>query len=455
MLKLREYQEILIEGVREEFRTGKRRTCVVAPCGAGKTVIMAWMAAQSATRGQQVLFAVHRQELVDQSSETFRALGINHGIIAAGYSPSSEAIQIGMIQTVVRRLSKIEPPNLIIIDESHHILAKTYIKVMEAFPNAYVIGLTATPARMGGQGLGDVFQSLIMGPSVKQLIEWGNLSPFRYYAPPVKADLTKLRVKFGEYVKSEVALEMNQSEIIGDCIEHYNRLCPGKRAIVYCAGIAHSEHTAQMFRDAGISAAHIDGETPSEVRKTVIEQFRIGKTRVLCNVDLISEGFDVPAMEAVILCRPTQSLTLHIQQSMRAMRPDAKNPEKTAIIIDHVGNVYRHGLPDEDRVWTLESKKKQKQEREITLRECPKCYQVYRPPAKVCQYCEYVFEVEQRTGPEQVKGDLAEIKELQRRLERQEVGRARDIRTLEEIALKRGYKLSWINKMAEIKRIKG
>jgi superfamily II DNA or RNA helicase len=453
MLQLRTYQELLIEGVREEFRQGRRKTCIVAPCGAGKTVIMAWMAAQAAVRGQSVLFAVHRQELIEQSSETFTALGVQHGIIASKYPMTDELIQIASIFTVARRLSKVKYPRIIIFDEFHHGVANTWKMVTEAFPDALIIGLTATPARMGGQGLGDVCQSLVMGPSVRQLIDWGNLSPFKYYAPPVKADLSGLRVKYGDYVKSEINLRMDRSEIIGDSIEQYQKLCFGKRAIAYCVSRAHSEHTAEMFRSAGIPAQHIDGETDHRVRKTAIEQFRTGEIKILCNVDLISEGFDVPAMEAVLLLRPTQSLTLHIQQSMRPMRPDKENPDKTAIIVDQVGNVYRHGLPDEDRVWTLEGQKKKQQEpQEVKLRQCPQCYQVHKPAPK-CTLCGYVYTAE-REGPVQRKGDLVQIDELERKQRRQEIGRARNITDLEEIALKRGYKLGWISKMAEIKRIK-
>lgn len=452
MFTLRPYQELLIEGVRDEFRQGRRRTCVVAPCGAGKTVIMAWMAAQTAVQGHPVLFAVHRQELIEQSSRTFSALGVQHGIIAPGCPNTDERIQIGSIFTIARRLGKIQPPGVIILDEAHHATANTWRKLIQAFPNAFVIGLTATPARMGGEGLGDIFESLVLGPTVKQLIEWRNLAPFQYYAPPVKADLSGLRVRYGDYVQSEVALRMDRSEIIGDAIEQYKKLADGKRAICYCVGRAHSEHTAEMFRAAGIPAMHIDGETPDAVRKAAIEQFRAGEIRVLCNVDLISEGFDVPAMEAVILLRPTQSLTLYIQQSMRPMRPDADNPGKVAVIIDHVGNVYRHGLPDEDRVWSLDGKKKQSQPREISLRQCPKCYAAHRP-APVCPLCGYRYMPEDRSEPIKREGELVKIDELERKRRRQEVGQARNIVDLEQIALRRGYSLRWITKMAEIKKI--
>lgn len=455
MLDLRPYQELLIEGVRDEFRQGRQKTCVVAPCGAGKTVIMAWMAAQTAVRGQQVLFAVHRQELIDQSTRTFSALGVQHGLIAPGCPVSYEQIQIGSIFTIARRLGKIQAPGVIILDEAHHATANTWRKLMQAFPEAFVIGLTATPARMGGQGLGDIFESLVLGPSVKQLIDWGNLSPFRYYAPPVKANLEGLRVRYGDYIQSDIALRMDRSEIIGDTIEQYRKLADGKRAVCYCVGRAHSEHTAEMFRQSGVPAMHIDGETQDAVRKAAIEQFRSGDIKVLCNVDLISEGFDVPAMEAVILLRPTESLTLHIQQSMRPMRPDSDNSDKVAVIIDHVGNVYRHGLPDEDRTWSLEGKKKDKQSepRVVALRQCPKCYAAHRP-APVCPLCGYLYKPAERSEPEQRKGgQLLKIDELERKRRKQEVGRARNITDLEQIALNRGYSLRWIEKMAEVKRI--
>jgi len=326
---------------------------------------------------------------------------------------------------------------------------------MEAFPDAYVIGLTATPARMGGQGLGDIFESLIMGPSVKELISWGNLAPFRYFAPPVKADLAGLRaVKYGDYDQKEIALRMDKSEIIGDQIEQYLKLSPGAKAVCYCASIAHSQHTAEAFRAAGIPAMHIDGNTPQMARGAATNEFKKGTIKILCNVDLISEGYDCADMDAVILARPTQSLTLHIQQSMRAMRPDKSNRGKVAIIIDAVGNVYRHGLPDEDRTWTLEGtpKKKSAEKMEIPLKVCPKCYGAHKP-GPACTLCGHKYPVEEREGPKQRAGELAEVVELEKKRLRQEVGRARDVVTLEQIAMQRGYKPGWIIKQCEYKNI--
>jgi DNA repair protein RadD len=414
---------------------------------------MAYMSAQAKLRGNNVLFAVHRQELIDQSSETFQALNISHGIIAAGYPMNiSEQIQIASIQSVIRRTSKINAPQIIILDEAHHATASTWRKLLAFYPNAFVIGLTATPARMGGQGLGDIFKSLIMGPTVKELISWGNLSPYRYYSPPVAVDFSDLHVKYGDYIQSEVALCIDKSEIIGDLVQQYQKLAPGARAVCYCASIEHSQHTAEAFRNAGIPALHIDGETKDVVRKAAIADFKIGKIKILCNVDLISEGFDVPAMEAVILARPTQSLTLYIQQAMRAMRVDKDNPDKVSIIIDHVGNVYRHGLPDEDREWTLESKKKKSAPREIMMKICPKCFYAHNP-APICPGCQHVYQVAVQEAIEEKAGELTEILELQKKEKKQEVGRARNVVSLEQIAMQRGYAPGWIRKMCQVKGI--
>lgn len=366
----------------------------------------------------------------------------------------SESIQIGSIQTIVRRVSQIAEPNIIILDEAHHATAATWRKLLEAYSNALVVGLTATPARMGGQGLGDIFESLIMGPTVKELIAMGNLAPYKYFAPPVAADLNDLKVKYGDFVQSEVAMRMDKSEIIGDQIEQYMKLAPGKKAVCYCASIAHSQHTAEMFRQAGIPALHIDGETPKVAREAATRDFKTGKIKILCNVDLISEGYDCANMEAVILARPTQSLTLYIQQAMRAMRPDKENPNKVAIIIDHVGNLYRHGLPDTDHEWALDGRKKKTTEKKtFPMKICSKCFGAHRP-APVCPYCQHVYPPpEERDGPEQRAGELAEIIELEKKKQRMEVGKARNVVTLEQIAMQRGYSPMWVKKQCEIKNI--
>ena len=407
MFNLRSYQTDLISRIAADFSSGIQRVCAVAPCGAGKTVVVGWMAGKTALVNKRVLFLVHRRELIDQSDRTFTAMNIRHGIISAGVPADYESsVQIGSVQTVARRLSRIPPPDFIIIDEAHHATAGTWKKIMEAFPRAVTLGVTATPARLDGNGLGDIFQSLVMGPSVDELIRWGNLSKYNYYAPPSKADIESVRIQFGDYVKSELERAVDDDALIGDIVANYQKLANGRQTVCYCVSRRHSEHTAAKFRAAGISVAHVDGETHKAERDRIISDFRRKKLRVLCNVDLLGEGFDVPGMEAVILARPTASLTLFIQQSMRPLRPDPDNPSKVAVIIDHVGNCFRHGLPNAPQEWTLDSKPKKKRIQEISIHQCPKCYQVWMTAQRTCPYCGYVPPIAEREVKEEAGLDV-------------------------------------------------
>ena len=250
--------------------------------------------------------------------------------------------------------------------------------------------------------MGDVNDKLIIGVSTKWLIEHNCLAPYDYYAPSV-ADLTGLHTKMGEYVTADIEKAMIKNTVFGDVIKYYKQLADGKKAVCYCSSVKHSLATAKAFCDAGISARHIDGATPKAQREQIIADFRNGKITILCNVDLISEGFDVPDCECTILLRPTHSLTLYIQQSMRCMR---YKPNKRAVIIDHVGNYARHGMPDDDREWTLEKRKKLsvkkiEKEQEEKVRQCPECFFTFSaPPAgqkAMCPHCGYVFPTAERT----------------------------------------------------------
>lgn len=456
MFQLRDYQTDLIDRIAAEYTQGHQRVCAVAPCGAGKTVIVGWMAGKTALLGKRVLFLVHRRELIDQASRTFAAMKIPHGIISAGMSANYEQpVQIASVQTLARRLDQVPAPDFIIIDEAHHATAGTWLNVLETYPQAMTLGVTATPRRLDGTGLEEIFDSLIIGPTVDELIGMQNLSPYDYYAPPAKADYSKLKIKFGDFVKSELESMIDDDAIIGDMIDNYRRLADGKQAVCYCVSRKHSAHTAERFSDAGIPAVHLDGETPKAERDRIISEFRAKRIRIICNVDLLGEGFDVPGMEAVILARPTASLTLFIQQSMRPLRPDPENPNKRAVIIDHVGNCFRHGLPNREHRWSLTAKKKKSRGAPTAkIHQCQRCYQVWDTYERTCPYCGYTPPIAERELPE-VDGTLAKIDEveLKKKQRRQEVGRARSRAELERIALDRGYKLGWVTKMMQIKGI--
>lgn len=362
-MPLRPYQEQLVQQVRNAWRHGKKSPCIVLPCGGGKSVIVAEIAKRTTDNGNRVLFLVHRRELCEQIENTFRKWGVD-----------MLRCQIMMVQTASIRIAKLPEPSLIITDENHHALARSYKRVYDAFPNAYRVGVTATPIRLDGSGLGDVNDQLIQGVSAKWLIQNRFLSPYDYYAPSL-VDMTGISIRKGDYDVSSVEKLMLRKAIYGDVIRYYKQYADGMQAVCYCTSVRHSMETAMQFNLAGIEAAHIDGKTPKAERERIIEQFRDGALDILCNVDLISEGFDVPDCGCVIQLRPTQSLTLYIQQSMRCMR---YREGKRAIILDHVGNYARFGMPDDDREWDLEGRKKsggkKTAEKEVLIHTCPQCF---------------------------------------------------------------------------------
>lgn len=401
-IELRPYQRSFIDELRNQIIGGQRRICGVAPCGAGKTIMMGWMIRKAVARGKRCLFFVHRNELIDQTADTFRQLGIKFGIISSGYDTDYAAkVQIASVQTLIRRLDKIAPPDLMICDECHHILAKSYKSIIDKFPSAILIGVTATPERTGGVRLNDVFTSMVQAPTVSELIAMGNLANFQYFAPVKDFDLSGVRVKFKEYVKADLAQTMMANpKIVGDIVENYKRYADGLSTICYCVNVKHSQYVADKFKAAGISAAHVDGETPKPVRREIVNAFRAGKIQVLCNAELFGEGFDVPNVSAVILARPTMSLTLYIQQAMRCMRPDPDNPDKVAVIIDHVRNYIKFGLPDAPFKWSLKPLNKPPAPPKDN-KECPQCSAVIPALAKICPHCKYVF----TTAPRETKLD--------------------------------------------------
>ena len=402
MSNLRPYQNDLVERLRGSWRAGKKAPCIVLPCGGGKSCILAEIARRTTYNEKRVLFLVHRKELVEQIIGTFCRWGVD-----------MRYCEVMMVQTATRRRAKLKKPALIITDENHHSLAASYKNIYAQFPDVLRVGVTATPVRLNGDGLGDVNDELIVGVSAKWLIENSFLAPYDYYAPSI-ADLTGLHIKMGEYVTAEIEKAMIKKAIFGDTIAYYRKFADNKKAICYCASIRHSKAMAEAFSEAGIPAAHIDGETPKEERARLIKAFREGEITILCNVDLISEGFDVPDCECAILLRPTQSLTLYIQQAMRCMR---YREGKRAVIIDHVGNYARFGLPDDDREWTLDKKPKKSRtvSEAVKARMCPECFFTFEPPELkngerlTCPSCGYVFPKKEREELQETAGALEKI----------------------------------------------
>lgn len=425
MNQLRPYQQGLLERVRDAYRQGYRSPCIVLPCGGGKSVIVAEMAKRATAKGSCVLFLVHRKELCDQIKRIFYSWGVDMSLC-----------DVMMVQTASRRAEKLLEPTLIITDENHHCLAAGYRKIYDTFPHARRIGVTATPIRLNGGGLGDVNDVLVEGPDAHWLIEHNFLAPYDYYAPKLIDD-NSLKTSRGEFDLR--GLEISR-KVYGDAVVHYKKLAEGKQAVCYCSSIEHSERMAEEFNGAGVPAAHIDGETPRYTRDRIISRFREGNIRILCNVDLISEGFDVPDCGACILMRPTKSLTLFIQQSMRCMR---YQPGKRAVIIDHVGNCMRFGLPDDRREWELTPKRKRKNgPGECPVRQCPECWFTFAATKSTCPMCGYQFPVPQR--------ELEEIREAALEkfmgftLDFSGPGQCQSLRELQAYGKARGYKPGWV-----------
>ena len=442
MTQLRPYQSEIVDHARAAFRSGDQSVLIQLATGGGKTVLGSFMVDGSSKRGKCCWWLVHRRELLAQASATFHAMGIPHGYIAGGRSTDPYArVQIGSVQTVARRLASLPPPDLIVFDEAHHTGAAQWQQIYDAFPEARKIGLTATPWRLDGKGLGTWFGTMVQGPTVAELMMQGSLSRYRLFAPS-QPDTSAVSMQAGDFKRADLATIMDKPSITGDAVQHYRQLASGKRAVAFAVSIEHSRHVAASFQAAGIPAEHVDGAMDHGDRDAAIARFVAGQTLVLSNAELLGEGFDVPAIEAAILLRPTKSLSLHLQQVGRALRPAPGKAE--AIILDHAGNSLQHGLPDDDREWTLEDRKKKRAGEASCnpVRQCAKCFRVYRP-APACPGCGFapvgaVRVVEERAGV------LEEIDVAAQRRARS--AEERDCRTLDDwqrLAAARGYKPGW------------
>ncbi len=431
-LQLRPYQSEIISMVYHSMMTGHKRPLVCAPCGSGKTVIFAWLARQTQLKHKTVWFLVHRRELLDQTFEAFKNFEI-----------STENIYIGMIATIANHLDRYPQPDLIILDEGHHASAATWRKIINTFPAAWLIGLTATPCRLDGKPLGAIYDDLIISVNTAGLIKTGYLANYKYYAPAV-ADLSALQRKGSDYDQDQASDILMKRAVYGDVIQHWQKYAEGLQTIIYCSSIKHSKAVAEAFQAAGINAMHFDGDTASTERRNIVRDFRTGKIRILCNVDLIGEGFDVPDCCCCVLLRPTMSMGLFIQQSGRALRP---LPGKTAIILDHVGNYTRHGLPADDRQWSLKEPVRPgleySDDGRLMVRQCPFCYYTFRTGPSICPNCGAEIKSTRKEIENIQAIELQEITERQQKIKRIEVGRADSYEKLRAIEKQRGYKPGW------------
>lgn len=379
----------------------------------------------------EVLVLTHRQELLEQTKATFE----EHGIKA----------RFAMILTEANRLGQYPTPKLIIADEAHLARSNSWVKVLDYY-NTFVAAFTATPVRLDGKPLGDVFDALVTGPSARYLIENNRLSPYEYYAPTA-VETDGLRVQNGDYVIKDLEQLMSDRAIYSDVLQSWERLAKGQKTIAYCVSIKNAKETAQMFSEAGYPAVEIDGNTPPKKRAEIMQKFRSGEIMVLCNVGIISEGVSIDDVSCCLLLRPTESHALYWQQAMRCMR---YQPGKVATIIDCVGNYTRNPLPDAEVEWSL-SKSVTKRNRmdaegNFTIRTCPKCFRVFKT-APVCVYCGHEYPLHPREIEAHKDIELAKISaeeaaeaEQKRREARRAQGQARTFEELLAIGKAKGYK---------------
>lgn len=442
-MRLRDYQQMAVESVRDSYRAGRRRTLLVLPTGGGKTICFSYIAAGVAKNQKRVLIIAHRRELLRQISAALTKVGVPHGMLMGGSTGIPRAnVIVASVFTLANRLKHFPAPDLIIGDEAHHFTPdSSWGKVVAAFPKARVLGVTATPERLDGKGLGVLFEDMVIGPTVAELTEQEYLSPADVYAPS-KPDMQGVHTRMGDFVKAELEQVMDRPSITGSAVAHYTKLAAGKKAIAFCVSVKHAQMVAEDFRNAGYASAHIDGGMTEGERDGVLKDFERGKIQILTSCDLVSEGFDLPAVEVAILLRPTQSLSLYLQQCGRAIRP-APGKDKT-IILDHAGNTARHGFIDEPREWTLDQdvikrRRAEAKEKPPEVRTCPECFAMHAT-LPVCPKCGHVYKIKSRMV-KQVEGELVQLSHAgEARAAAEETDWKRRFDVLTAVGRKRGYK---------------
>ncbi|MBT9018665.1 DEAD/DEAH box helicase [Lactobacillus delbrueckii subsp. bulgaricus] len=403
--ELRGYQRELVDRIRQSLAKGHRHIIVQSPPRTGKTVVMAEIARRTTDKGKRVCFIIHRKEVLEQAKATFEEQGVDPNLLEAG-----------MVQSLTRHVDAMQAPEVILIDEAHHALAYSYTRILDAFPKAYVLLFTATPVRTGRNQLDQIADDIIVGKSIKELTKQGFLAPFKYYgAKDNDVDDKKLRrSSTGDYVTASIEDAISK-KIYSHTVDEYIDKAGGKQAVVYTYSVEAAHHLSDEFNARGITAEAIDATTPSQVRDAAVQRFRDQQLKVLVNVNLFTEGIDLPNVDCVIMVRPTMSLALYMQFSMRCLNP---RPGKVATIIDQVGNWERFGLPNTDRDWKALAKSKAKSKKAkslggIQVVQCPDCFAVVEKSEvedNKCPECGY-SPIFKKREYEEGEAELVEIKE--------------------------------------------
>jgi len=451
---LRPYQIQVVARIEAEVGAGRRRILLAAPTGSGKTVIAGEVIATRVKLGGRVLFLAHRRELIQQVSAKLWDVGIKHGIIQAGFPwRLDERVQVASISTLharAVRTNKIDLPaaDFVVVDEAHHCPARTYRRLLGAYSTAMILGMTATPCRGDGRGLGNIFETIVECPSVAELISGGYLVPTRVYAPS-RPDLRGIRIERGDYAEKQLAERMDDRKLFGDIVTHWLRLADRRRTVVFATGVAHSVHLRDEFRGAGVWAEHIDGSTPAEERDRILKRLAQGSVDVVCNAMVLSEGWDQPEVSCLVLARPTRHMGLYRQMVGRVLRPATGKTD--ALFLDHAGAIFEHGFVDEPVIWTLAEDRRAEnptqgsraRHQAPALTTCPECAAV-RFEGRPCTACGWRPQPKPQSF-EVADGELGQVD--RRRMVRQQIYSTEDklqfFRQLLWIAAERRYNPGW------------
>jgi len=416
MTDLRPYQQQAVDDLRASIGGGHRAPILVSPCGSGKTHIAKAIIDSATEKKKTVLFLAPRRELIFQCSEKLTDAGIHHGIFMAGERRDMFApVQVGSVPTIHSRMragtTVLPPANLVIIDEAHLAVAKTTLDVLKEYESAVKIGMTATPCRQDGKGLGLAFDDLVFGPTMPELVAQGHLVPTKYFAPS-KPDLSAVKIQMGDYNQKSLGAKMNDPIIVGSVITNWLRLAPTRQTVVFAVNVAHSVSLCERFQEVGVKAEHLDANTPSHERASIFNRFESGDTQVICNCQIFSYGVDSPPASCCVLAHPTKSLTRYLQAAGRVLRP--YEGKEDCYIIDHSGIIEDLGFLEDEHPWSLDGGTTVKERSESTKKKepksitCPECDTIFeaRPTCPMCGYnCAeaYAKAVEERDA------DLEEI----------------------------------------------
>lgn len=422
MFTLRDYQLDAEDSVRDAMASGKRKILLHAPTGSGKTAIASDIIRKVHDNGKKVLFLANRRELISQAKSTLESFGLDCGVIMAGVQSKLDAhVQIASVQTYVRRMDLMElqfnkwwhDADLVIVDEAHGSISPSFQKILNSYGDrAFVLGLTATPCRTDGRGLGEFYDKIVSTIDVSALIEQNYLVPVRYFTPSTP-DLEGIKTVAGDFDKKELGKRVNTTKLVGDIYNNWSRICPDRPTIIFATNVKHSINITEAFSRYDVKIAHIDAKTTPEDREHTLRALKSGKLQVITNVGILCEGFDFPKASCVILARPTKSLGLYIQMAGRGLR--TAKMKQDCILIDHGGCVEMHGLLEWSREWSLDGKKKawktaKREQKEKGMLKCTACHCVFTG-IDICPDCGS----EVKTFGQKVETKDADLEELNKK----------------------------------------